>query len=70
MDRMNGMGRSGEVQDAKGMLTTAILGVVTAIILNDFIDQASGLDGIAATVLDFIVPIVAVAVLLKIMGYI
>ena len=69
MDRLNGMGRNSEVRDAKGMLTTAILGVVTAIILADFIDEAA-LDGLAATVLGFVVPIVAVAVLLKIMGYI
>jgi len=63
-------GRNREVQDAKGMLTTAILGVVTAIILQDFINQASLGTGLASTVLGFIVPIVAVAVLLKIMGYI
>lgn len=69
MERVGG--RSREVQDAKGMLTTAILGVVTAIILNDFIDQADlGTDSLASTVLGFVVPIVAVAVLLKIMGYI
>jgi len=68
---MERMGRNSEVQDAKGMLTTAILGVVTAIILSDFIDQAGfASDSIAGTVLGFVVPIVAVAVLLKIMGYI
>jgi len=68
---MERMGRNSEVQDAKGMLTTAILGVVTAIILQDFINQAGFATGsIAGTVLGFVVPIVAVAVLLKIMGYI
>ena len=68
MERVGGHNR--EVQDAKGMLTTAILGVVTAIILADFIDQAGLDEGLASTVLGFVVPIVAVAVLLKIMGYI
>ena len=67
MERMGG--RSREVDDAKGMLTTALLGVVVAIVVSDFINSAS-LDGLAATVLDFVVPIIAVAVLLKILGYI
>lgn len=68
MERMGGHSRA--VDDAKGMLTVALLGVVVAIVVNDFIDEASGLEGISATVLDFVVPIIAVAVLLKIMGYI
>lgn len=70
MQRVGGGSHNGHVEDAKGMLTVALLGVVVAIVVNDFIDEASGLDGIAETVLDFTVPIIAVAVLLKIMGYI
>ena len=78
-----------EVNEAKGMAVTALIGVIGAILLNDFINQdCDGADdpveacegaedtynvlgdGLAGTITSFIVPIVAVAVLLKIMGYI
>lgn len=78
-----------ETEQAKGMALTAIVGVVTALLVYDFIYGdcegendpvdacGSGEDtynvlgeGIAGTVTSFIVPIVAVAVLLKVMGYI
>lgn len=78
-----------EKEEAKGMLVVALVGVIAAILVNDFINQdCDGQDdpvdrcadsddtynvlgdGLAGTVIQFVVPIVAVAMLLKIMGYI